>query len=445
MWIINFLICIALYSTIIYEWKCKCFDKCMALILFGYFCCPVFRLGSLEVNGSYFITLILIFFCLSFSQRGKSGINVSRDGYLLYQIGAIVLMLTAGLLNGIYKVQIIISLIGILNIAIGTYGCIIFFRRINNPFLALRRAVVRANSLHMIFAVIQLINTSAGYWITKQLYVTASRSIPIDTIMYEVGSFSRVYGATYSPTILGGYVLFAFSFVLALMLMDKKGKNSLLLLSTVLLGFMAYSKTAIIGMPVIGFIFMLRSFFNREMQNRKPFLQCIGLLLVGFAVIFLLAVYFGRLGQVQYYFGLFRNPLQVFQNRYGSSVDMGDLNATSGTAGTLAVFMKHPVIGVGMMAVFDEFLGDSQYLSLLHDGGIVLFVVTVGFYLSVYVRQRNAKGLPQMMLLAALMLTAFAINIFTVTMYIPFIALCIGVKGRLKSEKDLYPCQRQLL
>lgn len=440
MWIINFLICIALYSTILYTWSCRRFDKCMALILFGYFCCPVFRFGSLEVNGSYFITLILIIFCSNFIQRGKVRIIISRDGYILYQFGSIALMLTAGILNGVFNAEIIISLIGILNIAIGTYGCIFFFQRINNPFLVLRRAIVRANILHMLFAVIQLTNTSAGYWITKQLYVTSSRSIPIDTIMYEVGSFSRIYGATYSPTVLGGYVLFAFSFVLALMLIERGENNSLLLLSTVLLGFMAYSKTAIIGMPVIGLIFLMRPLFSGKMHNSKPFLQCIGLLLVGFGVLLLLAIYFGRLGQVRYYFGLFSNPLQIFQNRYGSSVDMGDPNATSGTAGTLALFLKHPIIGVGMLAVLDEVLWDSQYLSLLHDGGIVLFVVTLSFYISVYVRQRKAKGLPQMMILVALMLTAFAVNVFTVTMYIPFIALCVGVRGKLKGENSFHLC-----
>lgn len=435
MWIINIFICAALYLTILYTWSHRRFDKCMSWILFGYFCCPVFKCGSLEVSGSYFITLMLIIFCAEYLQSGKARLN--REGYPLFQIVSIALMLMAGVINGVFGTEIIVPLIGILNLAVGTFGCMLLFRRTNNPLLVLRKAVVRANICHILFSALQLTNTSAGYKITKQLYVTVNRSKPIDNMMEEAGAFRRIFGATFSPTILGGYVLLAFSFVFALILLEKgKEKNNLiLLLSIILLGFLAFSKTAIIGMPVVGFIFLMRSLICGGTQYRKLFFQFMVLLLVAFGGTVLVAVYFERLGVVQYYFGLFLKPLQIFQNRYGSSTDMGNLNVTSGTAGMLTAFMKHPVIGVGMVAILDEFAGDSQYLSLLHDGGIVLFVITLSFYISVYMRQRKVKGLPQMMILFAVMLVSWATNVLTVITYIPFISFCIGVRGVLKREK----------
>lgn len=435
MWIINIFICAALYLTILYTWSRRRFDKCMSWILLGYFCCPVFKCGSLEVSGSYFITLMLIIFCAEYLQSGKARLN--KDGYPLFQIVSIALMLMAGVINGVFGTEIIVPLIGLLNLAVGTFGCMLFFRRTNNPLLVLRKAVVRANVCHILLGVLQLTNTSAGYKITRQLYVTADRSIPLDGMMEMEGAFGRVFGATFNPTILGGYVLLAFSFVFAVILMEKRmGKNNLILLaSTVLLGFTAFSKTAIIGIPLIGFVFLMRSLICDGMQYRRLFFQFATILLIGFGVILLLANHYGLMGRVRYYFGLFTNPLQIFQNRYGSSINMGDPNATSGMAGMLAMFMKHPIIGVGMVAVLDEFAGDSQYLSLLHDGGIVLFVITLSFYISVFMRQRKAKGLSQMMILFALLFVALATNVFTVSNYIPFIAFGVGVRGMIKSKE----------
>lgn len=435
MWITNFLICSVLYFAILYLWRRRCFDKCLSLILFGYFCCPVFRIGAFEVNGSYFITFILFAICAGYFGSGKIGKN--RDAFLLFQVGSISLTLVAGVLNGVFNQAIIIPLVGLLNLAIGTFGCILLFRRVDSPFLALRIAIVRANICHMLFGVLQLTNVSAGYKVTKQLYVTASKSAPLDTVINELGAFSRIYGATFSPTMLGGYILFAFSFIFALILMEKRMKmnNLILLASTVLLGFMAFSKTVIIGIPLIGFLFLMRSLIYEGRKYGKLFLQFISLLLAAFGVTVLVAACSGHLGVVRYYFGLLFNPLQIFQSRYGSSVNMGDPNATSGMAGALAIFLKHPVIGVGMVPIMDEFLWDSQYISLLHDGGSVLLLITLSFYLSAYVRQKKAKGLPQMMILTALMFIAMATNVLTITNYIPFIAFSVGVIGNLKTRK----------
>lgn len=441
MWIINFLICSVLYLAILYLWRRRYFDQCLSLILFGYFCCPVFRYGAFEVNGSYFITFMLFVICAGYFGSGKIGRN--RDAFLLFQVGSISLTLLAGVLNGVFNQAVIIPLAGLLNLALGTFGCILLFRRVDSPFLVLRKAIVRANICHMLFGALQLTNVNAGYTITKQLYATASKSAPLDTVINELGAFSRIYGATFSPTLLGGYILFAFSFIFALILMEKKmGINNLLLLaSTVLLGFMAFSKTVIVGIPLIGFIFLMRSLIYGGKKYGKLFLQFISLLLAAFGVTVLVAACSGHMGVVKYYFGLLLKPLQVFQSRYGSSINMGDPNATSGMAGALAIFLKHPVIGVGMVPILDEFLWDSQYLSLLHDGGSVLFVITLSFYISAYTKQKKAKGLPQMMILTALMFIALATNVLTITNYIPFIAFSVGVTGNLKA--DNISCKRK--
>lgn len=439
MWIINFFICTVLYMRILYLWSRRQLDECLSLILFGYFCCPIFKVGSLEVNGSYFITLILFPFCAGCFQRGTMRIN--RDRFLLFQFGVISLMLMAGALNGKLDTSIIVPLIGNLNIAAGMFGCIVLFRKVDNPLLVLRQAIIKANILHVLFGVLQLTNVSAAYRITKQLYATASRSIPLDT-MNDLGAFARVFGATFTPTLLGGYALLSFSFVFALTLIDrgKRKSNFLLLLSTILLGFMAFSRTAIMGMPIIGGIYLIWILFHGGKQYRKFFGKIISLLLIAFGFTILLAGYFGLLGQVQYYFGqMLRNPLKAFQGRYGNSVSMwGDSSATSGIAGTVAMFTKHPIIGVGMVAVADEFIEDSQYISLLHNGGLILFTITLLFYGSLYMKQRKTRGLPQMMILSSLMLAGLAINVLTVTSFIPFIALCVGLVG---SRSDKYTCR----
>lgn len=437
MWILNFLICTILYLRILYLWSYRRLNECLCLILTGYFCCPVFKCGSFEVNGSYFITLILVVLCGNYFGKGKIGIK--RDRFLLFQTGALCLMLMAGALNGRFDTDIIAPFMGHVNIAIGTFGCVLFFRRVNNSFQILRRAIIITNICHILFGVLQLTNASLAYQITSQLYATAGRSIPLNT-MKELGKFARIFGATFSPTILGGYVLLTFSFVFALILLEKgkRKSNLVLLLSTLLLGFMAFSKTAIIGMPIIAVIFLVWILFHGGTAYRKILGKSVLLLLTAFGITVLSAYCFGLLGQVQYYFGtLLSNPLRAFRGRYGNSISMwGDSAATFGLAGTLALFRKHPVIGVGMVEVFEEFIGDSQYLSLLHNGGIMLFAATLLFYISVYMRQRKTKGLPQMMILTALMFAGLAMNVLTVANLVPFIAISIGIEGMGKQTDN---------
>lgn len=430
MWIINCFLCTALCLYIILQWSYSRLDKCLTVALFGYFCCPVFKMGSFEVNGSYLITLAL--FCIS-AQVFQRKLKLREVKFLSFQVAFIGIMIMAGCLNGVLSRAIIVPLIGYFNIAIGTFGCIYLFLRVKEPVRVLKRSIVKANACHIIFGIIQLTNASIAYKVTGQLYASEGRGGPLKT-MEEIGAFMRVFGATYSPTILGGYVLLAFSFVLGCILTEKKQQKGTfaLLLSIILLGFMAFSKTAILGILVIGFIFSIKVLLQNRKRCRRFIFRGGLVLLTGFGITAAIARYLGFWGQIQYYFGvILSNPFQAFVSRYGNGVLMQkpDSLVTSGMAGSVALFRKHPIIGVGMTAVLDEFVGDSQYMTLLHNGGILLCIMTMLFYLSVFWRQKKTKGQLQVMLLTALMLGGVAMDVLTTTNFIPFIAFCIGIEG----------------
>ena len=178
--------------------------------------------------------------------------------YLLLQIFTIHVMIFASILNGISASGLFIQMIGYLNLTIGVLGCAYLFGKSRKPADAIRKAIIYANVCHILFSGIQFKNAGFGYMLTSQLYASPGRNSPLET-MNEIGYFVRAFGATYSPTILGGYALLSYSYMLMLIVYERGIKRSRRIKNVLI---MMVKEIFIIG-NILNIIFGSTSLFRR--------------------------------------------------------------------------------------------------------------------------------------------------------------------------------------
>ena len=147
-------------------------------------------------------------------------------------------------------------------------------------------------------------------------------------------------------------------------------------------------------------------------------------------------------GQVDYYFGKLLNPFSAFETRYGDldKWDKGISNTenTGNTEGktegnlekTMEVIKKNIVIGVGPASIEGEFVGDSQYVVSLHDGGIINFLIYLLLYSFLFIKGWKEKRLETCTLVVIVAMECLFIPIFSCAYAIPFIAWCLVIEKR---------------
>ncbi len=113
------------------------------------------------------------------------------------------------------------------------------------------------------------------------------------------------------------------------------------------------------------------------------------------------------------------------ENSEKKKADGEDKKLTGSTAGALEVFFKHPIIGVGPAPIQGEFIGDSQIVSVLHDGGIINALLYLVFYGGIFIYYCMKKKNIQCMIILCLFLGCIAIPVFVYSITIPFMSLCL--------------------
>ena len=93
--------------------------------------------------------------------------------------------------------------------------------------------------------------------------------------------------------------------------------------------------------------------------------------------------------------------------------------------GAFGVFVKHPIIGVGPLPVEGEFMGDSEYISILHDGGILRFLTYGYFYCGLALYYFLRKCNHELIMLVGIGMGAVSMMVFSYGCIIPFMAYCI--------------------
>lgn len=431
----------------------------MIAIIVSYICCPYIKIGGVEINGIYILTVLIAILALKEVIQKKAKFKKIHFFFCIAMFSYLLIALIAGAVNGVLDTSTIVSIIGMGNIWVGII-CLSLLLQNKDKDNILIHSIFFINCIHTVFGVIQLLSVDLGYLLTSQLFAKADRIQPLLT-MKELNAFYRVFGACYSPTILGSYVLIACGYIIACILANK-GKNNLyfLLIHTLLLGLFAFSKTVIIGIFVILLIIVLFfAFLQKEIKNNlKQALRMLIAVLLCFIIVTVICYPTRLQMQVNYYFGVIvSTPMQALTSRYGEALkdykegtldkvyqQMQEMEGLSGkteqemngkteqemidsTGATKAVacFFKHPVLGVGITTIGGEFIGDSQYITVLHHSGVLGFVLFALFYGVLFITSITKKNLKKLSILLSIAMCGVAINILEIAVAIPFLAFCI--------------------
>ena len=189
----------------------------------------------------------------------------------------------------------------------------------------------------------------------------------------RIGYFNRAYGTFGTPVSLGVFSLFSFAMYLGFYFEKRPVKLLVIkLLLSAIIGVMALSKTAIIGIPVmliLGFVLSLTGVIR--LNNKKIFV--IPFILTGVGYILTRILMKLNLTIVHYLRFLYK-PFDALSSRYNT--DSGILT------GTYEVISENLIFGVGPNEVNGAFLGDSMYIVVLYTTGILGILVYFGIIAS---------------------------------------------------------------
>jgi len=121
---------------------------------------------------------------------------------------------------------------------------------------------------------------------------------------------------------------------------------------------------------------------------------------------------------IMWYLQYLTKPLEAFASRY--DLQEGNLVAAK------EVIYNNLLIGVGKTQPLGEFLGDSLYVVLLHNTGILGAMLFIAIIALLALKAFSNKSLPALMVLFALLLGGFAMPTFislTGAMVVAYIAV----------------------
>ena len=107
---------------------------------------------------------------------------------------------------------------------------------------------------------------------------------------------------------------------------------------------------------------------------------------------------------------------------------------TGNLSDTFEIFKEHLFIGVGPGQVRNEFVGDSEYITLLHNGGVMCFVIYAVFYGGLIMGYYLQEKYQELFILVTIGIGGISMMIFSYSCIIPFLSFCICVD---KEEKIL--------
>lgn len=248
----------------------------------------------------------------------------------------------------------------------------------------------------------------------------------------KMGYFNRAYGTTGSPIIIGGFAALCFTYYLYTYLQENfKIQHSLIkLVMSVMCGLLALSKSAILAMPV-STIFLL--FFSERKISIKTIFN--GLVLTcGVVVAIYYVVSWLRSGgyAITYYLSFIRNPLSALNTRYSS--DSGNLSLA------IDIIKNNFVIGVGNANINNSFVGDSVYIVILYETGIIGMFTYFYPYIMATIENIRSKKILGISLFLVLLLIALG-NALQVSYYIlMFVALILEVSSDSNAASVVMEC-----
>ena len=416
----------------------------------AYICMPVVRYGvNSGINSAYVITLVCFLIFLDSFFKRKLYFGKKQLSYLISMVIGVIFVFVGWLVNGKIILSGLIHFAGMLQYILGVFIFSIFIKSYSIDKKSLYKKIFTiVILLNYCMGIIQLFNWELGEKVTRQLYTYAGKSAPLDSTGVELGKFVRIFGTFYSPTVLGVVSLLISAFFLHEVIKQRKilSFDAAMYMVSVGLGLLAFSKITIIGSFLLLIINILLAVIQKSLKGKVSiYFRALALLVSVFVCIGSLQCALGLGNYVRYYYFKVSNIIVAMETRYGNLLsnsneknaneslkieeaenNVGNKEKTEGNMNSaFDVFRKHPIIGVGPMSVEGEFLGDSEYISILHNGGILSFLTYAYCYGSMALYYFIKKCNHELIMLMGIGMGAVSMMVFSYGCIIPLVAYCI--------------------
>lgn len=178
-----------------------------------------------------------------------------------------------------------------------------------------------------------------------------------------MGDFDRAYGAAGSPIILGGIASLAFAYYFGVYFIERNKIHFVVpkIVISLVCGLLALSKTAILSIPLIAILVLALNWKRINPQRAISFFFTV---VLSYFVIDYVITYLDSLGlAIQRYLAFLSDPFSALDTRYDSS--SGNLSKA------IEIIRNHFIIGVGNSQMNNAFIGDSVYIVLLYETGLI--------------------------------------------------------------------------
>ena len=436
-WLSNDIIIVAGVGILGYLIYRKDYGRALVATALCYTILPVIRFKESGVNSAYAVSAVLALWICYLALKKEIKFSKKVCIFLGADLLSIVVILVAWLLQGNYELTHLIHFASMLQFCCGVVGVAILYDLVEKEHFQayFSKALLVIAGWNFLMTLIQMYLPKVGLCITESLYTYKGKDTPLKA-MEEAGRFLRAFGASYSATCTGVLCLIIAAFFIVRILRKKKSLASIIALLMILFtGLFAFSKTVILGI-FISYVaaILFESIFEKRIYLSKS-IKILACIVGSFLLVGVLATSIGLNGQVRYYYGKLAEPLSSLETRYGAkpevnveSKDPGetDEKESQPEAGnlekTMEIVRQNFWIGVGPAPIDGEFIGDSQYIVSLHDGGIVNAAIYVILYLFLFINAWKYKKTVSMLFVLVFAIGGLSIPVFASGFMIPFIA-----------------------
>lgn len=409
------------------------YKKSVFIYVIGTFVSPVLRIGGIALSFDVIAFPILLGLFINESKMKITFDKIGVRSFVPYFVVYFVLTVVDSIIYGgnvsfvtLYAVARFIVSLHILKKVWGEE--MVFF---------LDKVLTIVLALNVVCCIIQMLNLVSVEFFYNLYY---KESITPLLSQIEIGYFNRAFGTTASPVILGGISALSYTFYLSLYIMEQYDIRRVVLkiCGSIMCGFLALSKTAILTIPIMTiFVLVLNGFYNKKKGGKRIRNLFI---IVGVGCVFLSAIVLWMKANgfaIEYYLEYLKHPIDALNTRYDN--ERGNL------ANAIEIIKSHYLIGVGHTSFNDVFIGDSVYVVLLYQTGVIGLIAYMLPYLWILYKSVVNKELLASSLVIVFFLISLGNALHLSYFLIPFVAVMFGIFSEKKSvEQESFSVEREV-
>lgn len=378
----------------------------LKLFLTAVLFCPYLIVGQYRIRIELIVTPLIIFILFAKNRRFSFTLkNKAFNFLLLLLIWEIFVTIINLIWGGDYNNLQLISLYSSVRLLFLTFifGNANFNKKELFEYIVLFGLSAIPIAL---FTIGQFIGNDMITEITLNYFVSPSRAKPSISLLESYGRLLRAMGVFETPVYAASYFLLVIAsnfYIISINAQELRSNIRIaLFLSTFLSfvgGLLTLSTTFLAGLIV---------FFVLFFMNSKIKMKLFSLILFILFLIFVFSIQnislqlkTPFLGVLSYQIGRITN-FSLFKTRY--SIESGILNST------IKTIAERPITGWGFVLKKGVFIGDSLYVGLLYNGGIIALMLLLFFVISVIKVYQKEKCIGRLVLLWTLMLMATGIG-----------------------------------